>query len=48
MKLHPAIEPIISIIAGILVLVQPHLLSYIVGIYLIVVGIVQLTRSNLF
>jgi hypothetical protein len=36
------IQPIISLVAGILILVQPSLLSYIVAIYLIIVGIVGL------
>jgi uncharacterized membrane protein HdeD (DUF308 family) len=38
--------PIISIIAGVLILIQPKLLSYIVGIYLIVIGVLQLTGFN--
>jgi hypothetical protein len=33
------IQPIIALIAGILILVQPSLLSFIVAIYLIVIGI---------
>jgi len=46
MQLHPTIEPIVAIIAGILILVQPQLLSLIVAIYLIVVGILQLTKAT--
>jgi uncharacterized membrane protein HdeD (DUF308 family) len=46
MQLHPTIEPIVAIIAGILILVQPQLLSLIVAIYLIVVGILQLTQAT--
>ena len=46
MKLHPTVEPIVAIIAGILILVQPQLLSLIVAIYLIVVGILQLTQAT--
>jgi hypothetical protein len=34
--------PLISLIAGILILIVPRLLSYIVAIYLIVIGIVGL------
>ena len=33
------IQPIIALIAGILILVAPRLLNYIVAIYLIIVGI---------
>ena len=34
--------PIVSLIAGILILVMPRLLNYIVAIYLIVVGLLGL------
>jgi Protein of unknown function (DUF3096) len=36
------ITPLVSLIAGILILVAPRLLNYIVAIYLIVVGLVGL------
>lgn len=36
------LHPIIAIIAGILILIKPALLSYIVAIYLIIVGVLQL------
>ncbi len=31
--------PVIALIAGILILIQPRLLNYIVAIYLIIIGI---------
>lgn len=34
------LAPIISLIAGILILVMPKLLNYIVAIYLIVIGVI--------
>jgi Protein of unknown function (DUF3096) len=34
--------PLISLIAGILILVMPRLLNYIVALYLIIIGIVGL------
>lgn len=37
-------QPIIALIAGILILLMPRLLSYIVAIYLIVIGIAGLLR----
>ena len=40
MTLHLA--PLISLIAGILILVMPRLLNYIIAVYLIVVGLVGL------
>jgi hypothetical protein len=36
------IQPIVALIAGILILIVPRLLNYIVAIYLIFVGIVGL------
>ncbi len=40
--MHLALTPIISLLAGILILVVPRLLNYIVAIYLIVIGLVGL------
>lgn len=40
--LHPMLQPIIALIAGILILVRPSLLNYVVAIYLIVVGVLGL------
>jgi threonine/homoserine efflux transporter RhtA len=34
-----SLQPILALVAGILILVQPKFLNYIVAIYLIVVGI---------
>ena len=42
MNLHMALAPIIALLAGILILVIPRLLNYIVAIYLIVIGIIGL------
>ena len=36
------LHPIIAIVAGILILIKPALLSYIVAIYLIIIGILEL------
>ncbi len=36
------LQPIVAILAGILILLVPRLLNYIVAIYLIVVGILGL------
>lgn len=40
--IHLTIAPIVSLIAGILILVIPRLLNYIVAIYLIVIGLLGL------
>jgi hypothetical protein len=45
--MNVALQPLIALIAGILILVVPRLLNYIVAIYLIFVGLVGLF-PNLF
>lgn len=42
MNLVPHIGPVAALLAGILILVMPRLLNYIVAIYLIIVGVVGL------
>jgi hypothetical protein len=42
MNVNLALTPLISLIAGILILAVPRLLNYIVAIYLIVIGVVGL------
>ncbi|MAD73533.1 MAG: hypothetical protein CML20_01790 [Rheinheimera sp.] len=42
MTLHIELIPILSIIAGILILIKPKILNYVVAIYLIAVGVIQL------
>jgi hypothetical protein len=39
-----AIAPIVALIAGILILIMPRLLNYIVAFYLIIIGILGLAR----
>jgi hypothetical protein len=36
------LTPVVSLIAGILILVMPRLLNYIVAVYLIAIGIIGL------
>ena len=36
------LAPVVALIAGILILIMPRLLNYIVAIYLIVIGIIGL------
>jgi hypothetical protein len=42
MNLHLTIGPLAALVAGILILLVPRLLNYIVAAYLIIVGIVGL------
>ncbi len=42
MNLHLSLTPIVSLIAGVLILIAPRLLNYIVAIYLIAIGLIGL------
>jgi hypothetical protein len=42
MNIHLGLAPLVSLIAGILILAVPRLLNYIVAIYLIVIGLLGL------
>ena len=42
MNLHLTLTPLVSLVAGILILAMPRLLNYIVAIYLIVIALIGL------
>jgi len=42
MNITLALTPMVSLIAGILILIVPRLLNYIVALYLIVIGLIGL------
>ena len=42
MSFNMSIGPLIALIAGILILIVPRLLNYIVAIYLIIIGLLGL------
>jgi Protein of unknown function (DUF3096) len=46
MNLHLTIGPLVSLVAGILILLVPRLLNYIVAIYLIIIGLPGLFGSG--
>ena len=46
MNLSHNLGPIVSLVAGILILLIPRLLNYIVAIYLIVIGLIGLFGSG--
>ncbi len=46
MNLHLGLTPLISLIAGILILLVPRLLNYIVAIYLIAVGLIGILGAG--
>jgi Protein of unknown function (DUF3096) len=47
MPLHPAFQPIVALIAGILILMMPRLLNYVVAIYLIIIGVLGLLNRTM-
>ena len=42
MNINIALAPLVSLLAGILILIMPRLLNYIVAVYLIVIGLIGL------
>ena len=46
MSFNFALTPLVSLIAGILILLVPRLLNYIVAVYLIIVGLIGLFGVN--
>jgi hypothetical protein len=46
MNLHTSLTPLVSLIAGVLILVIPRLLNYIVALYLIVIGLIGLFGTS--
>jgi hypothetical protein len=47
MPFHPAFQPVVALIAGILILIMPRLLNYVVAIYLIIIGILGLMHRTI-
>jgi hypothetical protein len=48
MNMTLSIGPLVALIAGILILIVPRLLNYIVAIYLIVIGLLGLFGTGTF
>ncbi len=46
MNIQLGLTPLISLLAGVLILVMPRLLNYIVAIYLIAVGVIGLLGAG--
>ena len=46
MNVTLSLAPLVSLIAGVLILIMPRLLNYIVGIYLIIIGLLGLFGSG--
>lgn len=46
MSLNLSIGPLVSLLAGILILIMPRLLNYIVAMYLIIMGVLGLVGMS--
>ena len=46
MNMTLGIGPLVSLIAGILILIVPRLLNYIVAVYLIIIGLIGIFGAN--
>lgn len=46
MDINLSLAPLIALMAGILILIIPRLLNYIVAIYLIIIGLIGLLGAN--
>ncbi len=43
--MNPLIHPIIALVAGIMILVFPAILNYVIAVYLILIGIVGIING---
>jgi hypothetical protein len=48
LNIHLGLTPLISLIAGILILVMPKLLNYIIAFYLIAIGVIGILGIHQF
>ena len=48
MNIQLSLAPLVSLIAGILILILPRMLNYIVAIYLIIIGLIGLFGAGNF
>jgi uncharacterized membrane protein HdeD (DUF308 family) len=44
--MQPILSPVIAIVAGVLVLIYPKILNYVVAIYLILFGIIEIMHRS--
>lgn len=43
--IHPIVSPVITLLAGILILIFPQILNLVVAIYLIIIGIMGIVGT---
>ena len=46
LSIHPAVAPLVALIAGIIILLMPRVLNYVIAIYLIVIGLLGLLGTH--
>lgn len=46
-EVHPVVYPVFALVAGILILIFPTILNYVIAIYLIIVGILGIVGGKL-
>ena len=46
MNIHLSLGPLMALIAGVLILIMPKLLNFIVAIYLILIGLIGLFGTS--
>ncbi|WP_158905345.1 DUF3096 domain-containing protein [Burkholderia sp. L27(2015)] len=46
MQIHLALTPVVSLIAGVLILAMPRLLNFIVALYLIIIGLIGIFGTS--
>ena len=42
--MYVAVQPVVALIAGVLILAVPRLLNYIVALYLVIIGVLGLVK----
>jgi hypothetical protein len=47
LSIHPAVAPLVALIAGIVILLVPRVLNYVIAIYLIVIGLLGLLGGRI-
>jgi len=46
LSIHPTVAPLIALIAGIVILLVPRVLNYVIALYLILIGLLGLLGGH--
>jgi hypothetical protein len=47
LSIHPAVAPLVALIAGVIILLVPRVLNYVIALYLIVIGLLGLLGGHI-